>query len=117
MPTTVPRPTGTWLRFLGAVVVLMVVAVGIPIGLVVAARAGLGSSSPIPVIGSWDEIRTWATTQRSSTEIARVALRVLISLCWLLWALLALSILSSVIQSRPRFGHVHLPRFSPFDGF
>src|SRR5215218_6507905 len=117
MPTTAPRPASTWMRFLCALVVLVLVTVGIPVGLVVAARAGLGSSSPVPGIGNWDEIRTWATTQRSSTEIARVALRLLISLCWMLWALLVGSLLSSAIQSRPRFGHLHLPRLAIFDGF
>ena len=111
------RAAGSWLRFLAAVVVLLVVAVGIPVGLVVACRAGLGSSHPLPGIGTWDEIRSWVTTQRSSTEIARVALRVLISLCWLLWAALLLSVLSSVLASRPGLGRVRLPRLAMFDGF
>ena len=83
----------------------------------VACRAGLGSSHPLPGIGTWDEIHSWVTTQRSSTEIARVALRVLISLCWLLWAGLLLSVLSSVLASRPGLGRVRLPRLAMFDGF
>src|SRR3954467_11616693 len=109
------RAPGSWLRFLAAVVVLLVVAVGIPVGLVVACRAGLGSSQPLPGIGTWDEIHRWVTTQRSSTELARVALRVLISLCWLLWAGLLLSLLSAVLASRPGVGR--LPRLTMFDGF
>jgi LysM domain len=111
------RGAGSWLRFLAAIVILGVVAVGIPIGLVVVCRAGLGSSQPLPSIGSWDEIRSWVTTQRSSTEIARVALRILISLCWMLWAGLLLSVLSSVLASRPGLGRVRLPRIAIFDGF
>src|SRR4051794_17895235 len=111
------RAPGSWLRFLAAVVVLLVVAVGIPVGLVVACRAGFGSSQPLPGIGTWDEIHSWVTTQRSSTELARVALRVLISLCWLLWAGLLLSVLSSVLASRPGLERLHLPRLAMFDGF
>ena len=62
------RAAGSWLRFLAAVIVLLVVAVGIPVGLVVACRAGLGSSQPLPGVGTWDEIHSWVTTQRSSTR-------------------------------------------------
>jgi hypothetical protein len=111
------RAASSWLRFLAAVIVLLVVAVGIPVGLVVACRAGLGTSQPLPGVGTWDEIHSWLTTQRSSTELARVALRVLISLCWLLWAGLLLSVLSSVLASRPALGRVRLPRLAIFDGF
>src|SRR3954453_5996400 len=111
------RAAGSWLRFLAAVFFLLVVAVGFPAGLVVACRAGLGSSQPLPGVGTWDEIHSWVTTQRSSTEVARVALRVLISLCWLLWAGLLLSVLSSVLATRPGLGRLHLPRLAVFDGF
>ena len=109
-PVISPRPPGSWWRFLSAVGMLAVVAVGIPVGLIVACRASVGSSHPLPGIGSWDEIRTWVTTERSSNEIAHLALRVLISLCWLLWAALVLSLLSAIAGSRPSMERIRIPR-------
>ena len=110
------RPAGSWPRFAGALLVLAVIAVGIPIGLIAASRIALGSSQPLPGIGSWDDIRSWISTQRSSTEIARVALRVLLALAWLLWAALLVSVVSSLVASRPKLEHVHIPRLAMFDG-
>jgi hypothetical protein len=114
---TSAHTSGSWLRFLGAIAALLVVAVGIPVGLVVVCRAGLGPSQPLPGLGSWKEIRSWATTQRSSNEVAHVALRVLISLCWVLWAALVLSLLASIAGSRPSLERVRIPRLRMFEGF
>ena len=110
------RPGGSWPRFAGALLVLAVIAIGIPIGLIVASRIALNSSQPLPGIGSWDDIRSWLSNQRSSTEIARVALRILLSLAWLLWAALLVSVVSSLVESRPKLEHVHIPRLAMFDG-
>jgi nucleoid-associated protein YgaU len=110
------RPPGSWPRFAGALVVLAIIAIGIPIGVIAASRIALSSSQPLPGIGSVDDVRSWMSTQRSSTEIARVALRVLLSLAWVLWAALVVSVVSSLIASRPRLEHVHFPRLAIFDG-
>ena len=59
-------------------------------------RAALHSWHPLPGIGPWDEITDWFTHELSSTQIAVVALRVLLCVMWLLWASLLVSVLSSV---------------------
>ena len=57
------RPAGSWPRFAGALVVLAIIAVGIPIGLIAASRIALNSSQPIPGSGSWDDIRRLAAEE------------------------------------------------------
>jgi hypothetical protein len=113
--TGAPIPR-SWSRFAGSLLVLAVIAIGIPAGLVALTRLALDASHPLPGLGTWDEIRSWLSDQRSSTEIARVALRVLIAVCWLLWAALFVSILSTIHANRPRFDRLRLPRLAVFDG-
>ena len=98
-------PAGSWLRFVAAVdrpAGRRRRHPGRPGGRLPGRRSGRRSHSPASAPGTRSTARV--TTQRSSTEIARVALRVLISSCWLLWAGLLLSVLSSVVASRPEAG-------------
>ena len=69
----VRRSDGAWGRLASALAVLGLVVVGIPALLVVCARAGLGSPSPLPGIGSADEIRTFFERQLTTTEIVPMA--------------------------------------------
>lgn len=117
MPPSATAPTTrtSWPRFAGSLLVLLVILVGIPAGLIYLSQLAVNASHPIPGIASWDQITSWLSTQRSSTEVARVAVRILIVLCWLLWAALVSSLLSTIVASRPRFDGARLPRLAMFD--
>src|SRR4051812_23411122 len=94
-------PPGSWPRFAAAVAVLAVITVAIPAGLIIVARPSFGRWPPIPAIGPWDEIRTWFPHPLTSAEAAPVALRLLVAVAWVVWAALVLSVLSSVVVTRP----------------
>ena len=94
---------------------LGLVVIGIPALLMVCARAGLGSPSPLPGIGSADEIRTFFERQLTTTEIVPIAVRALLIVAWLLWAGLVSSVVVALLQAK---GHraVGLPRLAMFSG-
>ncbi len=109
------RSDGAWGRFAGALAVLGLVVIGIPALLMVCARAGVGSASPLPGIGSADEIRTFFERQLTTTEIVPIAVRALLIVAWLLWAGLVSSVVVALLQAK---GHraVGLPRLAMFSG-
>ena len=110
------RRPGRGRASLGRVVGLVVVAVGIPVGLIAVAQLTLASWHPLPGVGSWDEIRTWLRRELSSSRDRPDALRVLLGAAWLLWLGLLVSVLSSIVTSRPTLERLRLPRLAMFDG-
>ena len=78
-------PAGAWRRFLTALAALVVVLVGVPALLIVCSRVGLESSHPFPAIGSTDEIKAFFERDLTPTEIAPIAMRVLLIVGWVLW--------------------------------
>ena len=115
MPVVVRRSDGAWGRLAGALAVLGLVVIGIPALLVVCSRAGIGSASPVPALGSADEIRTFFERQLTTTEIVPIAVRALLIVAWLLWAGLVSSVVVALLQAT---GHraVGLPRLAMFSG-
>ena len=111
----VRRSDGAWGRLAGALAVLGLVVIGIPALLMVCSRAGIGSASPVPGIGSADEIRTFFERQLTTTEIVPIAVRALLIVAWLLWAGLVSSVVVALLQAK---GHraVGLPRLAMFSG-
>ena len=93
-------PAGAWRRFLAALAALVVVLVGVPALLIACSRAGLESSHPIPAIGSSDEIKAFFQRDLTPTEIAPIAMRVLLIVGWVLWLGLA-AVRSRGRSSRP----------------
>ena len=111
----VRRSDGAWGRLAGALAVLGLVVIGIPALLMVCSRAGIGSASPVPGIGSADEIRTFFERQLTTTEVVPIAVRALLIVAWLLWAGLVSSVVVALLQAK---GHraVGLPRLAMFSG-
>ena len=107
----------SWGRFTGSLVAVVAVFAGIPAFLIGCARLVLGSWHPVPGVGSVDEIRSWVERELSTSEMVPILLRTLLIVGWILWALLAMSVISAVIGSRPRFGHWSLPSVGMFDNF
>ena len=110
------RVPGSWSRMLASVAALAVVAVGIPIGLTVLSRFGLGAWHPVPGIGSFGDIKSALDHQLSSSELSSAVLRVILGFCWLLWIGMLLSVLSAIVAARPALSGVRLPRLSIFEG-
>ena len=111
------RPVGVVAQFARALVVLLVVVVGVPALLLLCARAGVDAWHPLPAVGSWDEISGFFERQLSTTEVASVAMRVLLVVAWVLWAAMVVSILAAVSDARggaPRRRGV--PRVAMFSG-
>jgi hypothetical protein len=106
----------SWSRFVAAIAALVVVAVGIPAGLIACSRITLASRHPLPGIGTTDEIRAWFDRELSSAEIAPILLRLLLTVAWLLWVGLMSSVIAALVSSRPQLGPVRLPRMAMFDG-
>ena len=107
----------SWGRFASSLAALVTVLFGIPAFLVACSRLSLGSAHPLPGIGSGTEIRDWFERELSTTEMVPILLRSLLCVGWALWALLAMSMISTVITARPRFSHWSLPSLQVFDGF
>lgn len=106
-----------WRRFASALLALVAVIVLIPSLLILASRAALGAGHPVPGFGSPSDIQEWFGRELSTSEVVPVVLRSLLVVGWLLWAALALSVISALVGSRPRLGHVRIPRLAMFDGF
>lgn len=115
-PATRTRAPGSWPRFLTALAALIAVAVGLPAALMVVARLTVESWHPIPGVGSAAEIRGWFDRSLSSTELAPVAMRVLLIVAWLLWLGLVLSVMSALTAAQPSLERMRLPRLVMFDG-
>ena len=115
-PLSQPRQR-SWGRFAGSLIALVAVFAGIPAFLIGCARLALGSSHPLPGVGSVDEIRTWIDRELSTSEMIPILLRTLLIVGWILWAVLAMSVVAAVITSRPRFSHWSLPSVGMFDNF
>src|SRR4051794_11761430 len=109
------RSDGGGGRFTGTLAVVAVVLVGVPALLILCSRAGLGAASPLPGIGSADEIRTFFERQLTTTEIVPIAVRALLIVAWLLWAGLVSSVVAALLEAK---GHraIGLPRLAMFSG-
>ena len=112
----VPLPAGAWRRFFTALTALVVVLVGVPAFLIVCSRVGLDAPHPFPAIGSTDEIRAFFERDLTPTEVAPVAMRVLLIVGWLLWLGMALSVLASIFEARGSALRTWVPQFAMFAG-
>lgn len=110
------HPPGTWRRFASALLALVAVVVVLPALLILASRAALGAGHPVPGIGSLSDIRDWLGRELSTSEVVPIVLRSLLVVGWFLWAALTLSVISALVGSQPRLGHVRIPRLAMFDG-
>ena len=110
------HPPGAWRRFASALLAFVAVIVLVPALLILASRAALGASHPVPGVGSLSDIQDWFGRELSTSEVVPIVLRSLLVVGWLLWATLALSVISVLVGSRPRFGHVRIPRLPMFEG-
>ena len=106
-----------WRRFVASLVVLAAVAFLPPAALVLCARSAFGIDHPLPSVSSASELVGWVQRELTTNEIVTVLLRSLLIVGWALWAGLMLSVLSTLLHSRPRLGHFHVPRAAVFDGF
>ena len=109
-------PAGAWRRFLAALAALVVVLVGVPALLIACSRAGLESWHPIPAIGSSDEIKAFFQRDLTPTEIAPIAMRVLLIVGWVLWLGLATSVLAAIFEARGSALRSWVPQFALFAG-
>ena len=109
-------PAGAWRRFWTALTVFIVVVVGVPALLVVCSRAGLDASQPLPAIGSTEEIRAYFERRLTPTEVAPMALRVLLAVGWALWLAMVLSVLASIFEARGSTLRSWVPQFAMFSG-
>ena len=105
-----------WRRFWTALTVFIVVVVGVPALLVVCSRAGLDASQPLPAIGSTEEIRAYFERRLTPTEVAPMALRVLLAVGWALWLAMVLSVLASIFEARGSTLRSWVPQFAMFRG-
>lgn len=110
------RPPGAWSRFVAAVFALAAVGIGVPVLLVLAAGAGLDAPHPFPALGSPEEITSYFRRDLTATEIAPIALRVLLVAAWVLWLGLLLSVLAAISEARGGALRSWLPRFAVFAG-
>ena len=109
-------PAGAWRRFFTALAALIAVLVGVPALLIVCSRVGLDASHPFPALGSIDEIRAFFERDLTPTEIAPVAMRVLLIVGWALWLGMALSVLASIFEARGSALRSWVPQFTMFAG-
>lgn len=109
-----PR-SGAFGRFLASLVALAVIVVGIPALLVACSRAGLDTTHPFPGVGTTDEIRGYLDRGLTTSEITPIALRSLLIVAWLLWAVMVLSVLGAIIEA-VRGHRSGLPQVSMFAG-
>lgn len=110
------RQPGTWGRFLGALFVLVAVAVGIPVGLAALTRWAVGSWHPIPGFGGFDAIGNYLGRGLTTSELTPILLRAALVVSWLVWLVIAWSVLASVISTRPSIQQWQLPRLALGEG-
>jgi nucleoid-associated protein YgaU len=111
-----PLPAGAWRRFFAALIAFAFVLVGVPVLLVASSRVGLDASHPFPAIGSSAEIQAYFQRDLTPTEVAPIAMRVLLVVAWALWLAMVLSVLGAIAAARGSSLRSWLPQFALFAG-
>ena len=86
-------------RFLTALVILTVIVFGLPALFVYCTRMIVHSSSPIPTHVSIDGARSWVGHHLATSEIVTVLARTLLTIGWVMWAVLVAKILTAFVRA------------------